>query len=76
MVDESNEGPPNKMIHSPSRPVPDDSEGGGMDSVDSSLFMPSIGEDGDLTSRIDPRLLQVMETRMMLRPVQRSKRCS
>jgi hypothetical protein len=62
MVDDSNEGPPNKMIHSPSRPVPDDSEGGGMDSVDSSLFMPSIGEDGDLTSRIDPRLLNTTDS--------------
>lgn len=62
MADDGDEGPPNKMIHSPSRPVLDDSEGGGMASVDSSLFMPSIGEDGDLASRIDPRLLNTTDS--------------
>ncbi|PVH69534.1 hypothetical protein DL98DRAFT_598571 [Cadophora sp. DSE1049] len=62
MVDYGDEGPPNKMKHSQSRLVLDDSEGGGMDSVDSSLFMPSIGEDGDLASRIDPRLLNTTDS--------------
>jgi hypothetical protein len=46
------------MIYSQSRLVLDESESGGLASVDSSLLMPSIGKDGDLAGRIDPRLLK------------------
>jgi hypothetical protein len=62
MVDDGDEEPPNKMIASQSRRVLGDSEGGGLDSVDSSLFMPGMGEDGDLASRIDSRLLKTTDT--------------
>lgn len=62
MVDDGDEGPPNKMIYSQSRLVLDDSEGSVLDSVDSSLLMPSIGKDGSLVSRIDPRLLRTTDS--------------
>lgn len=62
MVDNGDEGPPSKMVHSQFCLVLDYFKGSGIDSVDSSLFMPSIGEYGDLASRSDPRLLKIIDS--------------
>jgi hypothetical protein len=62
MVDDVDEEPPNKIFASQSRRVLRDSEGGEIEDVDYLIFVPSMGKDGDLASRIDLRLLKTTDS--------------